>query len=146
VPCPRKRYNSCAQLIARHLPGSSAVAVESPYKTAKTTENRWSRLRTDRGSAIIARVFLLALWLLLSGCLTTTPPTPIVHTFSGQVVDQVNGRPVFGAVVSYGSHQATTGLDGSFTMDLGEESGTMTSVGIFVVRTRADPDGLLTHG
>ncbi len=77
--------------------------------------------------AAVAGVILLALWLLLAGCPAATPPAAAKHTFSGQVFDALNGRPVYGAVVSYGSFDATSGADGSFTMELGEETGSMSA-------------------
>ncbi len=48
------------------------------------------------------------------------------NTYSGTVVDWFTGNPVSGATVAFGSYSATSAADGTFSMNLGQQTGTLT--------------------
>ncbi len=53
-----------------------------------------------------------------------TPPT--THTLSGKLVDGTTGAPLEGGVVEFAGMSTTSGGDGSYVLDLGLSSGTVT--------------------
>lgn len=57
---------------------------------------------------------------------TDASPTTPTHTVFGKLVDAPVGTPLKGGVVEFAGGSATSGDDGTYTLDLGESSGTVT--------------------
>ncbi len=74
---------------------------------------------------------LMFLFLVLSGC-PPNAPAPASHSFSGKVIDFVSGQPVSGVTVEFAGVSSTTSADGGFSIDLGQQTGTLS--GSYAVR------------
>jgi hypothetical protein len=74
----------------------------------------------------VLTVVLAALGLVIMGC-DLGGNGGATRKITGIVRDSVNGDPVNGATVTFGDSSATTGADGSFSLDLGASSGVVIS-------------------
>ena len=52
--------------------------------------------------------------------------TNATSTLSGKLVDSGTGAPLAGGTVDFAGHSATSGTDGSYSLDLGQSTGTVT--------------------
>ncbi len=76
-------------------------------------------------SSVVTCVAVLFLALVL-GCPNPTSPPSGTSTFvSGKLIDAVTGGPIAGAKVYFSSYTGTSAGGGSFTLDLGKQTGTV---------------------
>jgi hypothetical protein len=72
-------------------------------------------------------IFLVALVFLISFILAECKASvPVAGRLSGKLIDAVTGDPVTGATVTFAGYTATTASDGTFSIDLGQQTGALT--------------------
>ena len=72
----------------------------------------------------LSLVFLMSVF--LTGCPAPGGGGGGATTYSGTVLDFVTGQPVSGATVAFGAYSATSAPDGTFSINLGQQTGTLT--------------------
>jgi hypothetical protein len=72
---------------------------------------------------LVLMAALIGLGFVFTGCDLSGNGNGATPKITGVVRDSVNGDPVDGATITFGERSATTGADGSFSIDLGDSSG-----------------------
>lgn len=98
----------------------------------RTHRKHWHRTCTrhakfqERRSSVLWVPLLLAITagVLILGCPPPEPPT-ITHALSGKLIDAATGAPIVGGIVDFAGISAKSGADGTYSLDLGKNSGTV---------------------